>query len=405
MTTLVGWVPRFLRTAFDGGPAGQRRVVLLAFVCLGPMSSVVAAVLTGGGHPLQLAVRGVVMVVAIVWLLLRRQLTAAEWVALWTLLSASWVLAQLTVGPSYNGVFALNGLAMLTLVCIVFETPLVAYVACLGIAGYAWVQFDSHPAGRAVAAVVMFATAGSLLVLIVHGTASFLRDSLRDLGLLHARMEHAADNERARIAGELHDDTVQVLTAIGIRMDTMINRLERDQPGESAAAAQDVRQMVRDATDRTRRLSFNLYPAQLDHLGLGPALDALGDDLGRRDAPFAVLVSVSGTRYPPEVERLAYRTIRELLLNAHKHARARRVRVSVKPAAGAVHCEVKDDGRGFDASALAAARADFHTGLDATANRVRMRGGSFEIASAPRLGTRARFTIPLQMSQSRQAAG
>src|SRR5690242_421727 len=78
-----------------------------------------------------------------------------------------------------------------------------------------------------------------------------------------------------------HDDTVQGLTAVGLRMDTLIRRMERGQAAESIAAAHEVRRMVGDATERTRRLSLNLYPPQLDHRGLGPALDALGNELCR----------------------------------------------------------------------------------------------------------------------------
>ncbi|MGN6379822.1 MAG: sensor histidine kinase [Gaiellales bacterium] len=403
MTTLVAWVPGFLRTAFEGGPAGQRRVVLLAFVTIGPLATVVAAVLAGHAYHPQLAVRNVALALIIIWLLVRKPPSAAEWVILWTLLVAAWVVAQLAVGPTYSGVYALNGLAMLTLVSLVFDTWLVAYAAVMGIAGYAWVQFDFHPVPQAIAAIAMFTVAELLLTIVVHGTAAFLRDSLRDVGVLHTRMVQAADTERSRISGELHDDTVQVLTAVGLRMDTLIRRMERGQTAESMTAAQEVRRMVVDATERTRRLSFNLYPPQLDHRGLGPALDALGNELSRDEA-LVIHVSAPDTRYAPEVERLAYRTIRELLLNAHRHASANRVHVSIEPGATTVRCEVRDDGQGFDAGAVAAARADFHTGLDAAANRIRVCGGRFEITSAPMAGTQAWFTIPLEIAHPAEPA-
>jgi signal transduction histidine kinase len=215
--------------------------------------------------------------------------------------------------------------------------------------------------------------------------------------VLHDRVVQAADTERARISGELHDDTVQVLTAIGLRMDTLIRRMESGQVEASVEAARDVRQMIGDATERTRRLSFDLYPPQLDHRGLGPALDALGTELSRGEA-LTIQVSAPDIRYPPEVERLAYRTIRELLLNAHRHADASRVRVSVEPGSASVRCSVRDDGRGFDAHEIAAARAEFHTGLDSAANRIRVHGGQFEVTSAPMMGTLASFTIPLDGS-------
>ena len=396
MKTLVSWVPGFLRTAFEGGPASRRRVVLLAFATLGPISTLAAAVLTDGSHLQRLGVRVAILAVVLGWLWLRKEPARAEWLALWTLMIAAWVAVQLAVGPAYNSVFAINGVAFLTLVCLVFDTFMIAYVCALGIAGYGAAAFIQHPFDKALVMVVMMAVGETLLAVIVHGTAAYLRDSLRSVGVLHTRMVQAADRERARISGELHDDTVQVLTAIGLRMDTLINRLDRGEVERSTAAARELRVLVGEATDRTRRLSFNLYPPQLDHRGLGPALDALGDEI-TRDAELAVYVSAPVDRYPPEVERLAYRTIRELLLNAHKHADASRVLVVVQPDVqnDAVRCEVRDDGRGFDAREVAAARADFHTGLDAAASRIRVCGGDFEIISKPFRGTTASFSIPL----------
>src|SRR5690349_17454609 len=111
------------------------------------------------------------------WLLVRNRPSAAEWVILWTLLVAAWVVVQLAVGPTYSGVHALNGLAILTLVSLVFDTWLVAYAAAVGIAGYAWVQLDFHPVPQALATIVMFAVAELLVAIVVHGTAAFLRDS------------------------------------------------------------------------------------------------------------------------------------------------------------------------------------------------------------------------------------
>ena len=405
MTTLRGWVPGFLRTAFEGGPAGQRRVVLMVCVAVGPVSSLVAAVLASGGvYDPHMVVRNLSLLIVIGWLLVRKPPTPAEWVVVWTLLVAGWVVSQLAVGPGYSGVYALNGLAVLTLVCLVFDTWLVAYVACIGIAAYAVVQLHFHPLPQALVTILMFAIIESLLALIVHGTAGYLRDSLRDVGVLHDRVVQAADTERARISGELHDDTVQVLTAIGLRMDTLIRRMESGRVDASVEAARDVRQMVGDATERTRRLSFNLYPPQLDHRGLGPALDALGTELSRGEE-LTIQVSAPDTRYPPEVERLAYRTIRELLLNAQRHAAAHRVRVSVEPGPALVRCEVRDDGRGFDAREMAAARAEFHTGLDSAANRIRVYGGEFEVTSGPTLGTLASFTIPLDQRSGPAVSG
>jgi signal transduction histidine kinase len=104
---------------------------------------------------------------------------------------------------------------------------------------------------------------------------------------------------------------------------------------------------------------------------------------------------VSSTRFPRGVEQLAYRTIKELLTNATKHSQAQHVTVAVTAGSDVISCMVEDDGRGFDARAIADARRGYHMGLDSAVDRVRSAGGELEITSAPTQGTRASFSLPI----------
>ncbi|MDX6495922.1 MAG: hypothetical protein QOE17_1908, partial [Gaiellales bacterium] len=281
------------------------------------------------------------------------------------------------------------------LVCIVFETPLVVITATLFTTAYAAAQLHFFSRGDAALATIMYVVVLSLMAVIIHGTALYLRESLRRMGELHAEMDQTAEQERARIAGELHDDTIQVLTAAGLRLDELVRRTEAEQGTGPDAPVREIREMIRHALDRTRKLTFELYPPQLDRYGLRPALEALGRQV-ENEAEFTVVVSVGSARFPHGVEQLAYRTIKELLTNASKHSQAQHVTVAVTAGSDAISCVVEDDGRGFDAREIADARSGFHMGLDAAVDRVRSAGGKLEITSARAQGTRASFSLPIE---------
>ena len=210
---------------------------------------------------------------------------------------------------------------------------------------------------------------------------------------LHAEMLVAADHERVRIAGELHDDTIQVMVAAAARLDDHARRLKSGNLESAIGTAAGVREMIGQAVDRTRRLSFDLYPAALEAEGLGAALEVLGQDI-ETQGQFTVIVSVCYRRYPPEVERLAYRAVKELLANAQKHSQAGSVFVSLSNDGDSITCMVEDDGVGFDPSSRCHAQRNHHIGLDATTDRIRHAGGRLIVETEPGRGTRAKFTIP-----------
>ena len=139
-------------------------------------------------------------------------------------------------------------------------------------------------------------------------------------------------------------------------------------------------------------------PPLLDAQGLGPAVTDLVDEVAA-ECDLERRVDVSLRRYSPEIEILTYRTIRELMANVRKHARAHRVELDVREERSAVVCTLTDDGVGFDANGIERATGRLgmrlHLGLDATIERVRVAGGSFSIESAPGGGTSVRFTIPI----------
>ena len=153
-----------------------------------------------------------------------------------------------------------------------------------------------------------------------------------------------------------------------------------------------------EATDRTRRLTFELRPQLLEAAGLGPAVRDLASSL-RRDTPAVVKVRTRVGRYPVDLETLAYRTIREVLINVRKHARAEHVWINVVERRGNVVATIRDDGRGFAARRRRSITSP-HIGLETAAQRIRALGGRFDVTSEVGAGTTVEIELPVTESQT-----
>ena len=151
-----------------------------------------------------------------------------------------------------------------------------------------------------------------------------LKESERRRLEILAHMLRAEEAERSRIATELHDDTVQVMTASLFALDrvALVARRSENQQIESAVTL--TRATLEEATARTRRLMFELRPAILHEHGLVAAINVLADQT-RRETGARTTVSGSPGRYGHDVEELAYRSIQEALSNVRKHAGATEV--------------------------------------------------------------------------------
>ncbi len=211
-------------------------------------------------------------------------------------------------------------------------------------------------------------------------------------------MLRAEEAERQRIAVELHDDTIQVMVAALVGMDACQATIDRDDPGGALESMARARATLAEAVDRVRRMSFELRPPLLDAQGLGSAVTDLVDEVAAECA-LESHVEVAVRRYAPEIEILAYRTVRELIANVRKHARAKRLELRMHERSAALVCVLADDGVGFDSGRFDAPSGRrgmrLHLGLDATIERVRIAGGTFAIDSGTGGGTTVRFTVPI----------
>jgi len=207
------------------------------------------------------------------------------------------------------------------------------------------------------------------------------------------------EEERLRIARELHDDTIQSLLALS-------RRLELYQTSESNMERQERIAELQDMVTRTqvgvRQLSRDLRPLMLEDMGLIPALQTLvrAARLGDGAIPHAKFEH-TGPQLPisPELELAIYRITQEALTNIRRHAHATRVMVELSFGFGVVKLEIVDDGKGFEEpfSLTDFAQHD-HFGLLGIQERVWAVGGSLTIRSSPGQGTRLIVTIPVSNS-------
>jgi PAS domain S-box-containing protein len=210
-----------------------------------------------------------------------------------------------------------------------------------------------------------------------------------------ADLLRAQEDERSRIATELHDDTVQVMTATMLSLDRLVRISRKGDHARIESAVAHARAVLEEATDRTRRLMFELRPAILHERGLAEALGMLADQTARETGA-ATHVDVHAGRYDPASEGLVYRTVQEALSNVRKHARPNTITIRLVDAADTLTGEVRDDGRGFDLDAVRRRReAALHLGLDSMTERVRAAGGDLNITTAPDKGTSIVFSLPL----------
>jgi len=214
------------------------------------------------------------------------------------------------------------------------------------------------------------------------------RQRTRDVA---ARALNAEEEERKRIARELHDETAQTLAALLIRL-----RVARG--GDDAARAtllEDMRTEISGALEGIRRFARGLRPPALDELGLVPAIDAHVRQLSETVGLPVRLESVPlDDVLWPQAELALYRIVQEALSNAVRHAHATRATVRITRDGHEVAVLVEDDGRGFDADAtMSGDRSGL--GLFGMQERAEYIGGSVTIDSSPGHGTRVRAVIPI----------
>lgn len=208
------------------------------------------------------------------------------------------------------------------------------------------------------------------------------------------RIVAATEEERTRVAAELHDGPLQRLAAIFYTTQLVQSRLARGDVAQGRQLVSSLSDKVSAEMDAIRQLLVELRPPVLDQAGLGPALVQAGAELSRRTGIYCEVTAGAGLRLDPNRETVLYRVAQEALTNVAKHAHARNVRVGVAVEGRTARLEVADDGVGFDPATLD--RPDGrHFGLTLMRQRVAMAGGTLQVDARPGHGTTLTVHLPL----------
>jgi signal transduction histidine kinase len=225
-----------------------------------------------------------------------------------------------------------------------------------------------------------------------------IRESQRRAERLLKKIISTSEDERKRIARELHDGTLQELSAALMRVD--ICRFHPEQV--SAEKIDTIRDIIVKSHDGLLKTMQNLRPSLLDDLGLIAAVKSLLEShLGEKGILYFLnTADVKVTHFRPEVEITLFRIIQEAVVNIARHSQAESVLVHIKCDTAAVYTEIEDDGIGFDLGTLYLHPSDPRDrrglGILGMKERALLLGGEMEICSQPDLGTRISVRIPLK---------
>ena len=197
----------------------------------------------------------------------------------------------------------------------------------------------------------------------------------------------AQEEERRRVARDLHDEVNQALTAILLRLEA----LAQDTPPERAAEVSELKRLAGQAMGELLNLARQLRPAALDDHGLVPAIEAQLRTFSERTG-IAARLSTEGCLgdLDEEQQTALYRVTQEALVNAGRHGGASRVQVELAATGGHTELRVTDDGDGFDPGE----REGRGLGLEGMAERARLVGGELDVRSAPGAGTEITMRVP-----------
>jgi PAS domain S-box-containing protein len=232
--------------------------------------------------------------------------------------------------------------------------------------------------------------AGRPAKLVVVADVTERRQAEHTIRALLNEVVGAQEEERRRVARELHDDAAQALASLLVGLHAIE---QADSLASARTSAAKLRLQVARALEDIERIARGLRPSILDDLGLGEALERLAAEFSstRKIAADLHVHGLDDRRLPPAVETTLYRIAQEALTNAGKYAGASVVSIVVRRASGRVQLIVEDDGRGFE---TAAAQRGRQLGLQGMRERAALLGGRFSVESARGQGTTIFVTVP-----------
>jgi signal transduction histidine kinase len=236
---------------------------------------------------------------------------------------------------------------------------------------------------------IMTAQAATILGLVLHRARR--RAAEAAAYQIGGRLITAQEEERRRIARELHDDLNQRLALLSVELDVACHAEARS---PMTPRLEKMARQVKDVSSEVHKLSYQLHPAKLDQLGLVTAARAYCHEVSSQ-AGFPIRFTAQNVprEMPAEIALCVYRVLQEALGNTLRHGEASEVRAELRLANHHLHLVVSDDGIGFD---LAQGRNDGGLGLVSMEERARLVHGTLRIRTSPGRGTRVELTVPVE---------
>jgi two-component system sensor histidine kinase UhpB len=221
------------------------------------------------------------------------------------------------------------------------------------------------------------------------------RTSGRGLHALALRLEQTREEERARVARELHDELGQVLTSLKLEFMWLVDQLRNNEPKPGVQLVNKLQSsigLIEVSIQSVRQISSDLRPAVLDHLGLREAIEWAATRFEARTGIRCRLAWALKTELTDPVRQLAiFRILQEALTNVVRHAHAGAVRISVRERGRMLTLTIRDNGRGITKAERSSGKS---IGLLGMSERARLLGGRMAIAGAPGRGTTVTVTVP-----------
>ena len=236
-----------------------------------------------------------------------------------------------------------------------------------------------------------FESAGATRIVVTHEDISAVHAAQETIKDLSQRLLDLQEEERQRIAIELHDSTAQQLTAIGLALIALRQRFEGDQAAQRTF--EDIEDLVQEAQKEIRTFSYLLHPPYLERDGLKQTLTRFIEGYTRRTGLSVAIEIGEVDGFPADVQRAVLRIVQEALANVHRHASATAVTVTMSATPKRLTFGVSDNGKGME-RARGDANGTLGVGLPGMHARVKQLGGVLQIVSGAH-GTTVSGKIPL----------
>jgi len=224
-------------------------------------------------------------------------------------------------------------------------------------------------------------------------------DDIREKQTLGIKIIKAQEEERKRVAREIHDGPAQLMANLVIKTE-LCEKLVDKNPEQVKAELNSLKELARISLKDVRKIIYDLRPMSLDDLGLIPTVQRfIANYIDETDQNVELFVFGEPVALAPIVELAAFRIVQESMNNARKHANARYINVKLEFKEDAIKLVVSDDGKGFQKENVKSKDIDSGYGLLSMKERVELLNGKLDILSTPGKGTKVFASIPLQISE------